>query len=376
MRDQLGPPEDRSALIIDPSVVGQSHLLVNTGFIRLVLGRYPRVTIIAEKTHCDALARYLGAEAGDRVEFVPWSRKSDIRRTIRAFIAGRRFDQILFTNMEYGLFVYMSLFHRKASRRPTLWVIHSHLANALKPGKAARIKNLIKWYVLFRLFRNVRFVVLGQRIKRNVEALIGPFFQRDNVAAIFHPIGIAKLPENGSGRAPRLPRVFFMSGWHALSPENRALLDALDRIPPEARHFEIAAQANRFGEANKQKSFAMEYMDRLGLIAEADFFLHLPSDPYRLQASGAVMDMLLTGTPMIGLRTDFGEELTGIIGPFGYFFDNRNDLLRFLSSKGPDPVEVRAFRANLNAGYDTILALSRAQFDEVLASDRAAARPV
>lgn len=366
MRHYEGSPGDPSALLIDPSVVGQSHILVNTGVVRLALARYPRMFVIAETTHCDALKKYLGDELSARNIFAPWHRPSEIRKAVRDFLKGKEFDQILFTNMEYGLFIYVCLFHQRASRMPILWVIHSHFMDAAATSKRARIKNLVKWYFFFRAFRGVRFIVLGERIRANVEALISPFFRRGNIAAIIHPVGVARLPD----RRPTtgLPRVIFMSGWHPVSPPSRALLDALERVPVGKRGFEVVSISNRFEGVNDEKAFSMEYTDRLNLIAQADFFLHLPSDPYRLQASGAVMDMLLTGTPIIGLRTDFGEELAGIIGSFGYFLDSRNDLLRFLSSATPDPAEVEGFRSNLATGYDVILARSQAQFDALLAS--------
>ena len=371
MRDHRNPSCDRSALLIDPSVVGQSHLLVNTGVAQLAVASHAHVTIIAEATHCSALKQYLDPEIGDRITFVPWNSRSEIRRTVRDTVAGRTFDQIIFTNIEYNMFAYMTLFHARASRKPILWMFHSHFVTAAAPGNAARIKNIIKWYLLFRASRRVKFIVLGERIRANVEALIGPFFRRGNIAAVFHPVGIKRLAESSqdeAGFASRSPRVLFIPGWHALSPENQDVLNHLERIPPAARAFEVVALSNRFKESNEEKSFSIEYADRLKQIAEADFFLHLPSDSYQLQASGAVMDMLLTGTPMIGLRTDFGEELAGIIGPFGYFFADRAALLRFLSSGRPDPAEVRRFRANLAAGYDKIVALSQAQFDAVIAS--------
>lgn len=368
MRHHEGPSGDANALLIDPSVVGQSHLLVNTGVVRLALGRFERLALIAEASHCEALKQYLGEELCKRITFVPWRRRSEIRKTVRDFIAGRQFEQIMFTNMEYDVFVYMNLFQSRASRKPILWVLHSHLVNAAAPGMALRIKNLVKWYAFFRAFPRVRFVVLGQRIRANIEALVGPFFRRGNIAAIIHPMGVARLPERGPAPSTGPYRVIFMSGWHALSPGNRDLLGALECIPPAERQFEVVAVSNRFAAAREEKSFSMEYRDRLGQIAGADFFLHLPSDPYRLQASGAVMDMLLTGTPIIGLRTDFGDEVAEIIGPFGYFFETREDLLLFLSSGKPDPREVETFRSNLTAGYGKIVALSQAQFDAVLAS--------
>lgn len=368
MRHDEGRSGDANALLIDPSVVGQSHLLVNTGVIHLALGRYARLALITEVGHCEALKKYLGPEICERIIFVTWRRRSDIRKTVRDFIAGKQFDQIIFTNIEYDMFLYMNLFQSKASKKPILWVLHSHFVNAAGPGVGLRIKNLVKWYFFFRAFPQAKFVVLGERIRTNIEALIGPFFRRGNIVAIIHPVGVARLAKRGPALSTRPHRVIFMSGWHALSPSNQELLSALEGVPSETRRFEVVAVSNTFEGSFKEKSFSAEYADRLKQIAEADFFLHLPNDPYRLQASGAVMDMLLTGTPVIGLRTDFGDELAEIIGLFGYFFDNREDLLRFLSSGEPDPAEVAMFRSNLAAGYEKIVALSHTQFDNLLAS--------
>ena len=364
---------EQSALLIDPSVVGQSHLLVNTGIVHLAATRYKRIIIIAESTHCDALKQYLGKEVGDQVTFIPWRRRKDIKQTIRKFIARQQFDQIIFTNLEYNIFAYMGVFHRKASRNPPLWVFHSHIVNAAASGKAARFKNLIKLYFLFRVFRRVRFIVLGERIRSNFEALISPFFRLGNITSIIHPIGIARLQNNSlkicdSKSVSRLPRVIFMSGWHTLSPQNQTLLKKLESISSESKHFELIARSNKFEGTFNRKSFSMEYVDRLTQIAEADFFLHLPSDSYRLQASGAVMDMLLTGTPIIGLRTDFGEELTEIIGQFGYFFDNQNDLINFFCSAVLDSTEFERFKTNLEMGYNKIMELSQNQFDALIVS--------
>ncbi|GLS68111.1 hypothetical protein GCM10007890_01220 [Methylobacterium tardum] len=365
--------DKRSALLIDPSVVGQSHLLVNTGMVRLVALRYARIAIIAENTHCDALKKYLGAEISNQVTFVPWHRRSEIRKTVRGFIAGEQFDQIIFTNLEYGIFAYMNLFHKRASSKPILWTLHSHLLKARSSGKAARIKNVVKWYFLFRAFRKVKFIVLGERIRASIEASIGSFFRRGNIVAITHPVGITKLPgrtPSAAGSLSKFPRVIFMSGWHGLSPNNKELLSKIERLPPKNHRFEFVALSNKFqaADAQREKSFLTDYADRLNEIARADFFLHLPSDSYKLQASGALMDMLLTGTPVIGLRTDFGDELTEIIGPFGYFFDKHDDLLTFFSSAELDPAEVYQFRFNLAAGCEKIVALNQAQFDAAVAS--------
>jgi len=364
---------EENALLIDPSVVGQSHILVNTGMVCLAASRYTRVTVIAESTHCDALEQYLDLNIASRVTFIPWSRRAEIRSIVRKLIAKDRFDLVLFTNLEYGIFVYMNVFHRGITQRPILWTLHSHLVNLGLTSRVTRIKNFVKWYFLFCAFRKVKFIALGGRIRANIETAIGPLFYRSNIAALMHPVGIRKLPGpalDASDIRTRSPRVIFMSGWHGLSPKNKELLGELERLDSSSSRFELVSLSNSFKSVSNQKvkSFAIDYADRLKEITKADFFLHLPSDPYRLHASGALMDMLLTGTPIIGLRTDFGEELAEIIGPFGYFFDKHDEVLRFFSSSDFNPAEFDQFRSNLAAGYEKIVALNQTQFDDVLSS--------
>ena len=63
--------------MVDPSVVGQSHLLVNLGFIDLCLGIFSDVEVVAEETHCAALVHY-GADRTGRVTFHPYKDRRDL----------------------------------------------------------------------------------------------------------------------------------------------------------------------------------------------------------------------------------------------------------------------------------------------------------
>jgi hypothetical protein len=371
MPDLYGSFSGRHALIVDPSVVGQSHLLVNTGVVRLAASRYEHVTVIAETNHCCFLKDYLGKKRCERISFVPWQHRSDVIKLFRSIARIQQFDQIIFTNIEYIVFAYVNIFHSGASKRPCLWIIHSHLVTAGTSGRISGVKNSIKWLFLFVLFEKVKFVVLGTRIRENFENLLIPYFKRNNIRSVMHPIGIAKLlrPAVDLVEAPsKRPYILFMSGWHGLSLKSQELISALKQVSTERRTFEFDALAVKFEPGFEEKSFAMDYTDRLCQISKADYFLHLPGDSYRLQASGAVMDMLLTGTPIIGLETDFGEEIARIIGPFGYFFKNHDDLLSFLVTGNLDPDQAREFRSNLAAGYNKIVAISELQFDAAIAS--------
>ncbi|TXN61066.1 hypothetical protein FV228_21795 [Methylobacterium sp. WL18] len=369
MCDQQIPVRLQNALLVDPSVVGQSHILVNTGIIRLATTRYSRVTIIAETTHCEAIKRYLCREIGDKVDFVTWRHRHEIVGIVQNFLAKKQIDQIIMTNISYRLFLYMNLFGVRASKNPIFWMFHSHFVDACGRDLRVRVKNFIKWYFLFRLFKNVRFIVLGERIRINIENSIGKFFHPDKISVINHPIGISRIPRVESDVSESLPksvRILFMYGWHGLSIKNNILLEEIKKLSSTTCKFKLSVLSNEFKKSNNERSFSIDYAERLKEISKCDLFLYLPNDSYRLQASGATMDMLLTNTPMIGLRTEFGEELAELIGPFGYFFDTQSDLLQFLHSKNYDSVEISQFRANLTAGYDKILAICQAQFDRII----------
>ena len=55
-------PSVGGALLVEPSVNGQSHILVNSGFVDIALNLYGTVTVMARASHVDALEAYLDAE--------------------------------------------------------------------------------------------------------------------------------------------------------------------------------------------------------------------------------------------------------------------------------------------------------------------------
>lgn len=66
-------------------------------------------------------------------------------------------------------------------------------------------------------------------------------------------------------------------------------------------------------------------------LHRADFFLFLyPPGSYRLMASGAFLDAVRIGRPVLALRTAYFEEMFGMAGEFGRLFDNIEDMADFI----------------------------------------------
>ena len=76
--------------------------------------------------------------------------------------------------------------------------------------------------------------------------------------------------------------------------------------------------------------FSIDYRERIKFMSLADFIIYLPTDSYSFQASGALMDTVISKTPVIGIDTEFSSELRDKIGEFGFFFNSLSDLVKFV----------------------------------------------
>lgn len=348
-------------LLVEPSVNGQSHILVNSGFVDIALTLYATVTVIARDSHVDALEAYLDPDKLPRIRFVRYDKDGPLD-SYRKEVARHRYGRIIFLNINYSLFVRLNLLGPRRNNGPLYWVGHSHFLTFDDHGVAERVKNKMKKAMMFsRLFNSI-FIVCGQRIKTNVDALLD---QGEKVRTIFHPIGINPLPAVDLEVTPE-PGTFSLlhiNGWHQASPRKIEAIEAIEAIAARRGTIRFKDVKASIASENDERYFSRDYKDRLGMIGRYSYFLHLPENPYTLQASGALMDLLLIGTPVIGLQTDFGLELAEIIGEFGYFFDSYDEITAFLEEA--DAAQVMANRArlsqNLRAGYQTVKDLSLAQ---------------
>lgn len=92
-----------------------------------------------------------------------------------------------------------------------------------------------------------------------------------------------------------------------------------------------------------------EFADRL---KELDYLLFLyPSDSYKLTASGAIMDAIEWGIPILAIKNDYFCNIFESYGTFGHLVNNKYEIkdliLSFLNKKDDDPkMEFDSIRRN------------------------------
>ena len=189
---------------------------------------------------------------------------------------------------------------------------------------------------MFKIFSKNTFVVCGDRIRKNYIELSKRRYPIGNIHAVFHPVGInptlITANQKPYNETDGKIKINFSQGWHKLTTSSRDLIREIDENDMIKNKFELVSKDQNQLTGEKKKIFTTDYIDRINLIAQADLFLHIPTDRYSLQASGALMDCILSKTPILGFRTDFSLEMEQNIGKFGFFFDSEKEVISFLEN--------------------------------------------
>jgi hypothetical protein len=353
------------AVLFDPSVSGQSHILGNTGFIAIAAGMYESVVVIARDSHIEALIQYLNDDIKRNITFVAFKDRKEVPNLINTEIKKAAPKLLMALNLEYNTYVQVSLLLLKYPKLSMYWLLHSHLLSFAQPGSLKKPHTQLKKFALFNLFPKSKFIVYSNRIKQNLEPFISKKLISRKIKSVFHPIGVDyEVPAASHFETtPNATNLLFIQGWHSVEPDARAALDEIKAICASDKTRTLTEYASGVTEEGGPKRFSRDYQARLDLISSFSYFVHLPIDSYKLQTSGALMDLLLTQTPAIGIRTDFATELADTIGDFGYFFDSMDALVDFMRSADSATLiaDRERFSQNLRSGKDKIKEISTAQ---------------
>jgi hypothetical protein len=339
-------------IVVEPSVLGQSHLLVNTGFIKLIASLYAEVIVLSEARHSLALASYVekGGNAGN-IQFVTYTKKRNLAQSISDLALSTGVEAVFFLNLEYSVFIKMNMTRVRRSGLEFYWVLHSHLISLNSSLLSSRIKNMLKCVALFGVFSDNTFIVCGESIRTNFLARSGRSRYANKIFPVLHPLGIAIEEAGQAGRiaCPDRPAsLVFLQGWHALSETLEALLGRISRVIERRDGVELEIVRNTFEKGCDGRLFSRSYGERIRRMIRSDYVLYCPEDKYALQASGSLMDLLVAKVPVIGLRTDFSRELEDKIGEIGFFFDSWDELVDFLATVDRDLLFARKSRFDAN----------------------------
>ena len=350
-------------ILVDPSVLGQSHLLVNLGIIKLCGELYENVDVVAEQTHCDALEAY-GAASTGQVIFHPYKAKKDL--SLRLLAGLDRSAPVIFLNLEYSFFLRV-MSSRFTRGRLVFWTLHSHFASPAS-SFASRTKFLLRKLLLFQLTRRARFIVYGSCIRQNLLDALGSSVDAARIKAVIHPLGVDQILPAEPCDGP--VRISFVRGWHVPPPETEAVLSTLAGVSENEHALEFSVISNVMVQRpDGSRVISSDYRERLNRLSATDLVLYLPTNDYSLQASGALMDSFVSGRPLLGLQTVFQQEIEALIGPIGFFFETTERLIEFIMSFGdPDRRrEIEARRQNLLTGYRTIMTTAEHELRAALA---------
>ncbi|MFC6788921.1 hypothetical protein ACFQE0_04325 [Methylobacterium komagatae] len=322
-------------IIVDPSVVGESHILVNTGFIRHFAHIAREIIVIAEASHAQALQKYADLTGSDAtISYRGYHDRSEVTGLIDKATSEAPTDLLFFFNLEYNVWLHCNIAGRKHYKGLKCWVFHSHLASLGKSGLHNKVIAKLKAFFLINLFPNNRFIVLGENIRANTLRALPGFVRAKRLHSVIHPVGVHGQNAKPSGNAPSIKggtSVLFLHGWHRLPETRLQTLARLAEIAQAKGCFDFVEIKNEFSNSALGRSFSKPYNERLDTIRAADFLLQLPTDPYTFQASGAIMDMIVTQTPGIGIASDFSKYLESRVGKFGYFFETDDEIVEFMS---------------------------------------------
>lgn len=209
-----------------------------------------------------------------------------------------------------------------------------------------------------RLSDGIYFSVLGDRVKENLGAYIDPY-KMARFVALDHPYIFSRrskerrpagapLRVGTAGAINRSKGLDRLLAYAKLCNEKGldVVVSHTGRIfgaePDLARY---VALPDTEGELDRR-----EYDQRLAGLDYMLFFYDTGS--YRITASGAIMDALAAGTPIIALRNDYFEYLFGKFGAFGYLADTVGQMVsiteQLLDGKPTQEFDIPAIRARLS----------------------------
>ena len=334
--------------IIDPIARGPFHEVFNAALLAMCTKLFDRVEYRCHPTQRACIAQLLErhgyGEGLAHVTFrdervvgregpVGWICRYAVAalRSVWRLARSQREEAVIFNYNNPLALPLLNLLNRRLKRR-VLIVCHGELELLARHRPWWRAQEwfgriLRRMFGRMRLDRNLRFCVLGHSILRNLQ----PYLSEENAPLFFaidHPAFFDRTP------APPTPHATLRVGSVGqLTPEKGLgrLLDLSQRISvpltvvgrtygfrghadrPEVRF--VAGAENRFipRERFEQEAAALDYL----------LFAYDP-DGYRLTASGAILDALNVGRPVITLRNDYFDDVLRL--PVGYVVDDMQEM--------------------------------------------------
>lgn len=352
--------------MLDKLVMGNNHVMFNSA-ISLIIARIYKdhqVIFTGESTHINQVAQNnsfienlvcrsyeeLPLPQSNIKKLLPWIKKKlgDLlyiekfyRRTKKDGVA------IFFTCLSTTSLYYACLRFRN-SRKPVYFVLHGEVEFIFK--KDARLVDKVKGRIyratLGMMEKHMHCIVLSDIVKMALEKK--QVLTSERIIAIDHPIVDRQITHSalnadtiifahiGSAMQKKRSELFWelADKFRNESIQRKSEFSVIGKLDPE--FVGLATDSVKVLSENNQ-SISQEKYEQF--IHNADYAVFtFDNDNYVYRVSGALMDAILYGKPIIALRQDYIEYLFQVGGNIGFLCDNMDkmqELIKRLINKEP-----------------------------------------
>lgn len=326
------------------------HLQINTCILKMLYDLYPGKVVyyssISSRTNVIDLCKELSVVSHHPIFVInPHNKVTAVLRTFFSVFQNIRLllfsksDDLLIYNYDNVFSLPLTNTTNKFLKRKIIVICHGEL-ELLLPGDNRGVFIKIMSGILKSFFSegrryddNITYCVLGKSILDNVKKIL-PIKAGCHFAYFDHPyiykdltnkkergeilnVGIVGTFSEGKG-APEF--VWLVRQLQNCKNLRFSVTGTITSRLEELKSLGISLPSN-FGQGQVTRK---EFSNRL---KELDFILFLyPQDSYKLTASGAIMDAIEWGIPVLAIKNDYFCNIFDNYGPFGCLVDNKHEL--------------------------------------------------
>lgn len=362
------------ALVIDYYSKNSYHEVINLCYLVMISSLYKKVTYIGEKKSCENLQKLLTLCNQDctNIIFREFNKQPQLKtkwgsvnylfkillvsvRNYIAYLKAPRNTDVFYNNNLFGATILVHFFsfwkHNQIfslCHNDMEWIVWKEAKTI--PMKMISLQLKLAFNII-KLKKKIHFILLSSEMADYFKTLIKQK-NHDQIEWIDHSYIRPKVLEKKIIAAIDGKINVGLPG--AITP-NRGL-DLLKQILKKISNSDLhlysisfisePVAANQFTMLNDSGKL-LDFTDYNNNIQSMDWLLFLyDKNSYRLTASGAILEAIWNGKPIIALKNAYFEYLFNKFGEMGYLCNSEDDLIQKINSLSSD-TPIDAFKKNL-----------------------------
>ncbi len=372
----------KQATIIDVYSRGNYHEVINTAYLMMIASLYDQVTYIAADSACSTMRQML-ASLSFNTSNITFQEKTFSEAEVKKISANKFGERLKYSWLKYyyymkqpsgidvffnnNLFLAVTLlsWFSFGKKNRIFSLCHSEM-EVINPAEAKRFsKKVSAWYFGW-IFRHTRiperfcFILLSDAMKQYFLRFTAP----QNAACIQsidhayirpdNPLkGSLSVPAVGRQDSIKIGLPSILNPDHGLGFFKQILASTTD-VGMSFYGISLVSEtlcSDHFVNLNQGETM-MAYDTYNAYLCCMDLLLFpYASDSYKLTASGAFLEAIWNGIPIIALHNQYFDSLFSRFGDMGFLFDDKESLVAFLSeidTTRPDFVQkMEIYRHNM-----------------------------